>query len=130
MIDKQLIESAISIRTEFLRLNSELDKYMVDVKQLTVFLRKKLDDLTKFNEEVIKKPKKDTTVEGVTEELVKRMTEIEVEELKIKRKIETINSRLEVLQNDEKVLYETIKKRYPTLTDDMIRKELRNHLPK
>lgn len=130
MIDRQLIESAISIRTEFLRLNSELDKYMIDVRKLAVFLKNKLEDLTRYNEEVIKKPKVGTTVQGVTEELVRRMEEIEIEELKIKRQIESINTRLEVLQNDEKVLYETIKKRHPTLTDEMITKEIRRHLPK
>lgn len=130
MIDEQLIQSAINIRLQFLGLNSQLDDYMKDVRKLADFLREKIKELTEYNETVIMKPKPETTIDSVSKHLVSKMEEIEIEEQKIRKKIEQINSKLELLEKDEKILYETIKKRYPSLKDEQIVKEINKHLPK
>ena len=45
-------------------------------------------------------------------------------------KVEKLNLQLEKLNRDESILYETIKKRYPNLTDEEIVKEIHQHLDK
>ena len=57
MIDKRYIESAKEIRTSYIRLAEELNKYQGDVEILSNFLSEKIKDLEKINEEEIKKIK-------------------------------------------------------------------------
>ena len=130
MIDKQLIESAKSIRKEFLKISNSLNNYHDDVKNLADFYFKKVEELKSYNKDHIKKIRSKEDLDKVTKHLVQEIELIEVEERKLSDKVQKLNLALEKLNKDENILYETIKSRYPNLSDDQIVKEIQSHLDK
>jgi chromosome segregation ATPase len=128
MIDSQLIESAKFIRKDYLSLTKNLNKYQDDVKNLGFFLLKKVDEIRKYNDDIIKKIKTKDDISKVTNHILKEIQDIEDEEKKLAEKVESVNLRLEKLRSDEVILYNTIKQRYPNLTDEQITKEIHSHL--
>lgn len=128
MIDSQLIESAKFIRRDYLSQSNKLTKYYEDVKELGYFLLKKVDELKKFNDDSVKKIKNNDDLSKVTNHILKEIEEIEIEERKIRDKVDKINLDLEKLKKDEENLYLEIKERHPKLTDDEIVKEIHKHL--
>lgn len=130
MIDKQLIESAKFIRKDYLSLSNDLNKYHDDVKSLGNFLLKKVEELSKYNDDVVKKMKNQDDISKVTSFILKEIEGIEDEEKKLVKKVESVNADLEKLRKDEIMLYNTIKERYPNLSDDDIKKEIHSHLEK
>ena len=128
MIDSQLIESAKFIRRDYLSQSNKLTKYYEDVKELGYFLLKKVDELKKFNDDSVKKIKNNDDLSKVTNHILKEIGEIEIEERKIRDKVDKINLDLKKLKKDEENLYLEIKERHPKLTDDEIVKEIHKHL--
>lgn len=130
MIDTQLIESAKLIRKEFLKISNNLNNYHDDIKNLANFYFSKVEELKKYNESTIKKIKNKDDLNKITKFLIQEMESIETEERKLAEKVEHLNKELEQLNKDENILYETIKYRYPDLTDEEIIKEIHSHLDK
>jgi chromosome segregation ATPase len=128
MIDRQIIESAQLIRKNFLKLNSDLSKYQNDINNLISFLREKINELEKYNLEKVKKIRSNDDVKVVSEEIVKKIEEIETEEKKLQKKVSTISNELEKLKKDEEILYKTIRDRYPELSDDEIVEQIHSNL--
>jgi chromosome segregation ATPase len=126
MIDNQLLESAKYIRKEFLILKSELDSYQDEVKGLGEFLLKKVEELTKYKDEVIQKIKTKDEIKVVTEHVLKNIQEIEDHEKTINRKVDIINKKIDKLKSDELTLYKTIKDRYPNMKDEEIKNEIQS----
>lgn len=130
MIDKRYIESAKQIRSEYLRLNDELNRYQDDVKELGEFLLKKVDELKNFNDKEIKKAKTKDELSQVTKVLVNNLTEIEDKEKIIGAKVSEINKKIERLKKDEIILYNTLREKYPEMTNEELRDEVQSHLEK
>jgi chromosome segregation ATPase len=128
MIDQQLIDSAKYIRKNFVDLTNTLSLYREDVKNLADFLKQKIEEIRKYNEETIKKMKSKEQLGVITEHLIKELNSIEDEEKKLHKKVEGINKELEKLKAEEQILYKTIKERYPEMTDQQIIKEIHQHL--
>ncbi len=128
MIDTQLIESAQNIRKTFLKLGKELNNYQGDVKKLVEFLQEKLSYLEQYNNKNVKNIKNDDDISKVTKDILSQIEEIEVAEKRIQTKINKINKELEQLNKDEQILYQTIKERYPEMTDEQIIKEIHQNL--
>ena len=130
MIDKQLIESAKYIRNDFLSLTENLLIYQEEVKKLGNFFLNKSDDLRKYNDDVVKKIKSKNELSIVTNYILKEIQQIEDEEKKLSLKVEDVNQKMEKLRKYEMILYQTIRDRYPDLSDDEIRKEIHSNLDK
>jgi seryl-tRNA synthetase len=128
MIDQQLLESAIAIRRKFLKLDSEMDKYKKDVEQIMNFLQEKMKNLEGLIDNKIKKIRNEQHLESVSRDIIKEIDDIEFEEKKLQKKVENINIELEKLSKEEEVLYDTIRSRYPELTDNQIIKEIHKNL--
>jgi chromosome segregation ATPase len=128
MIDKQLIESAKIIRREFLTLSRKLDEYQDDVKNLGFFLQKKASELESYSEKNLKKLSSKDDLDKVVRHILSEVDSIEEEEKKLSKKVSSINDEIEKLRKDEVKLYETIKHRYPSLSDDQISKEVQSQL--
>ena len=97
MIDKQYVESARSIRTEFLSLSKKLDSYKNDLENLSNFLQNTVKELQNITE------KKATTKEDLTDmanKLVKKLQDVELEEIKITNLVKPINDRIEKSINE------------------------------
>lgn len=128
MIDNQLIESAKLIRREFVKISNSLNNYHDDIKNLANFYFKKVDELKSYNKDVVKKIKTKDDLNKATLHILKEIESIEVEEKRLSNKVEKLNLELEKLSRDESILYETIKSRYPDLSDQQIIEEIRPHL--
>lgn len=124
MIDSQLIESAKNIRRNFLKLNRELDGYQKDVRELIEFLQSKIMYLEKDAKGKVKTIKDNDGIAQITKEIIGEIEEIELEEKKLHKKISKINEEMEKLSKDEEILYQTIKERYPQLTEKQIIEEI------
>ena len=128
MIDKQLIESAKIIRREFLTLSRNLDEYQDDVKNLGFFLQSKASELESYSEKNLKRLSSRDDLDKVVKHILSEVESIEEEEKKLSKKVSAINDKIEKLRKDEIKLYETIKHRYPSLSDDQISKEVQSQL--
>lgn len=128
MIDQQLIESAKQIRKRYIKAMSNLGIYEQDVRNLANFLQEKSKVFEKIQDVELKKKPSKEELEKVTRLIVDEITSIENEEQKILKKVESINVEIGKLQKEEEILYQTIKNRYPSLSDDQIKEEIQSYL--
>lgn len=128
MIDLQIIESARSIRREFLRIMNQISSHEKELKSLTDFLSNKMNELKRIHDNEFKKTPTKDEVDRVTQLVFKEISDIEMHEERLRRKFEGLNSDLEKLREEEKVLYNLVKSRYPHLSDEQIKTEIQNQL--
>jgi hypothetical protein len=128
MIDQQLIESAKQIRKRYLKAMSDLGIYEQDVRNLANFLQEKSKVFEKIKDVELKKKPSKEELGKVTKLIVDEITSIEDEEQKIIKKVESINIEMGKLQKEEEILYQTIKKRYPKLSDKQMKEEIQSYL--
>jgi chromosome segregation ATPase len=128
MIDQQLIESSREIRKKYLKAMSNLNVYEQDVRNLANFLQEKFKVFERIKDVELKKKPTKEDLEIVTKQIIDEITSIENEEQKILRKVESINGEIGKLQKEEEILYQTIKKRYPKLSDQEIKEEIQSNL--
>ncbi len=128
MIDKFYIDSAKSIRTEFLSLNRKLEGYKKELNDLAIFLQSKADEFNKFSENEIKNIKSKSNIQGVSDKIMKEFAKIEAEEQKILRLVTPINERMEKLVKEEKILIDQLVVKYPKIKIEDIAKEIQSYL--
>ena len=125
MIDKQFIESARNIRSEFLSLNKKLELYKIDLENLSKYLQntvKELEGLTS-----VKITSKSDLTE-MSQNLIKKLEEIDLEEKKISNLVKPINDKIDKLREEENILYKELKEKYPGKTDEQLKTELHSQL--
>lgn len=120
MIDNFYITTAKRIRKEFLSLNAELDKYSKDVKKLSDFFKSTAVELEKYQKGL----KKDMNMDKVKDYLMEKLNNAELESKKLSDKIVPINKSIENLRKEEIILYNTLKSKYPDLSDDDLKKTI------
>lgn len=130
MIDKIYIDNAKIIRSEFLKLNKELDKYQDELKKLVSYLEKVSVELQEFSNTEVKSIRTKGDATNVVESLLKKMTEIEDEEQKLIRLVQPINDKIEKLRVEENYLFQKLKEKYTSMSEDEIRKEIQSSLEK
>lgn len=127
MIDSFYIESAKSIRAEYLKLNQELNKYEGELKQIAQLMLDTAKDLEVYRDGDMNKQK---DVESVKNYIFSKLDYLEAESNKLAKKIEPVNEGIERLKKDEVNLYQTLRTKYPNLSDQDIRQEIQKHLVK
>jgi cell shape-determining protein MreC len=130
MIDSYFIESAKIIRKEFLKLSSNLSTYEKEVKGLADFLTKKIEEITEYKDNRMSNIRTKDDVSEISTHLMNEIQSIEDEESRLKKLIESVNTKIESLRKDETNLYEAIKKKYPELSDQQIVNSIHPHLEK
>ena len=125
MIDKQYIESAKNIRSEFVSLNKKLDIYKKDLENLSEYLQTTIADLNNMTN---KKVESKQELQTIAENLIKKIEEIELEEKKMTNLVKPINERIDKLKEEETILYNALKTKYPNLSDDEMRKEIHSRI--
>jgi chromosome segregation ATPase len=124
MIDRQLLQSAREIRKKYLSIMGDLSDYEKEIKKLSNFLLEKAEVFKNMNEKDLNQKGSKDQLLVITQKIVNEIQEIENEEEKISKRIESLNEGLVKLQQEEEVLYQTIKKRYPNLSDEKIKSEV------
>jgi chromosome segregation ATPase len=121
MIDKQYVESAKNIKSEFISLNRKLENYKNDLKNLSDFLENTVKDLESITNNKVSS-KEDLT--DMANKLVKKLQDVELEEIKLTNLVKPINDRIDKLREEENILYKALKEKYPTMTDEQLKNEL------
>lgn len=127
-LDKQYLESAKNIRCEFLHLSKKLDSYHKELTQLYEYLQNVLKELDEINNKEISKIKSANEATIVGNKIVKKIEEIETEQKKLINLVKPINDRIDKLREEENILYNKIKDKYPLLSDDEIKKQITDYL--
>lgn len=130
IIEKIYIDSARNIRSEYLKLSSKLDSYKKELSQLVLFLEQEAKNLEKISKNKVKYLKNNSEASELSEELVKRLTNIEIEEQRLLKLIKPINDKMDKLREEENELYHQLKEKYPKMSDDDMRKEIQSQLEK
>ena len=124
MIDDFLLQSAVNIRREYLKVTNNLKLYEDKAKELVSILETTISKLNELNSSNNNTTSSDDKVEG----LLKILKDVDEESLRLKYIIDPINKNIEELSKEEVVLYNTIKEKYIDLSDDEIIKEIQNRL--
>jgi hypothetical protein len=121
MIHPSLIDSARRIKLDYEKTERELNQYITEVAKLA-------EDFTKSSEQVgslaVDIKKKKLPADKVKNELLQVLIGLEDKYKLLLDKINKINQDLEKLKTQENDLYQIIKSRYPSLTDDQIKQEV------
>jgi len=124
MIDHNLLQTAREIRKKYLSIMSDLSLYEKEVKKLSDFLLEKSEVFKDINEKDLNTKGSKEQLLIITQKIVNEIQEIENEETKITQRVNVLNEGLVKLQKEEEFLYQTIKKRYPNLSDENIKSEV------
>lgn len=125
MIATFYIESAKTIRSQFLTLSQQLEKHQGELKQISKLLLDTAKELEDYNNNGIYK---ETSMESIKTYIVTKLDKLDSESNKLAKKINPINEAIEKLKQDEIQLYQAIKDKYPGLTDLQIQQEIKKHL--
>ena len=125
MIATFYIESAKTIRSQFLNLSQQLEKHQGELKQISQLLLDTARELEDYNNNGIYK---ETSMESIKTYIVTKLDKLDSESNKLAKKINPINEAIEKLKQDEVQLYQAIKDKYPNLTDLEIQQEIKKHL--
>jgi hypothetical protein len=124
MIDNNLLQTAREIRKKYLSIMSDLSLYEKEVKRLSDFLLEKAKVFKDINEKDLNEKGSKEQLLIITQKIVNEIQEIENEETKITERVGLLNEGLVKLQKEEEFLYQTIKKRYPDLSDENMKSEV------
>ena len=105
---------------------TDLGDYEKEIKKLSNFLLEKADVFKNMNEKDLNQKGSKEQLLVITQKIVNEIQEIEKEEEKISKRIESLNEGLVKLQEEEENLYNIIKNRYPKMTDEKIKSEVGN----
>jgi|LakMenEpi03Aug12_release.lakeMendotaPanAssembly.Ray.scaffolds.fasta_scaffold225120_3 predicted nucleic acid-binding Zn-ribbon protein len=130
MIETKFIESANEIRKEYLRLSDELSKKEEILTEFKGYISSKIDDLNDFKEINLRqnKPQNKDDLMRVANELIGKMSEIEEKEKSLNKRIQDIDEKMTKLQKEENELLKSIRKRYPEMSIEEIKKEIHSRI--
>ena len=128
MIDKIYIESAKSIHSEFVKLQEKLNSYSLEYEKLSKYFEKTSKEIEEYTKKELPKIKEKADIENVAQNLFKRMDEISDEEKKLVRLVTPITDRIEKLKQEELILFEALKNKYPHLSIEIIKDEIQKNL--
>lgn len=125
MIHPSLIDSARRIKLDYDKTEEELNQYMIEVAKLG-------EDFSSSSEQVgslaVDIKKKKLPADKVKNELLQVLIGLEDKYKLLLDKINKINQDLENLRKQEKDLYHIIKSKYPSLSDEQIKKQVLEQL--
>lgn len=124
MIDKHYIDSAIKIRKEYLGLNKKLEECALEIKKISEHLMTETELLDELKENLGKYK----SPEEAQEAIFKKLSDIDLHTKKINNIYKPVNDRIEELRKQEEILYNNIRRAYPSLSDEEIVKEINKYI--
>lgn len=125
MIHQSYVDSARNIRQQYKKTQSELLAYQSDVEKLADEFTQSAAKVQSIGED-IKKDK--LSVKEIEAGFMNILNALDDKYKILFEKIEKINSEIEFLKKQEIDLYEILKQRYPSLTDEELKKEIQSRL--
>lgn len=128
MIEERFLIAAINIRKTYLKLTSNLDLYMNKAEGTLKALESAYEEVVKIDKRLKEAKKSKKTIEPVTEDLLKIISDIEEEGNRIEKFAEPLNKEIESLAIEEQELYRNICEAHNNLSEeqivDIVRKRL------
>ena len=128
MIKELYLKKAANIRKDYLKLVSDIGFYENLVKNFAQVLESRSKDLETLSSNF--ESGKLRGVDSLKEEFHKIMVSTEEEVGSVEKTINSIQSKMDKLREDEISLYRDIKQSYHELNDDQIRAEIAEYLKK
>lgn len=124
MIDKSYINAAIQIRSEYIKLTKEVEKHHNKLKEIGERFINVAGELNDIKNNLSKYP----NAESAQKDIFGKLGDIETESVRLNNLITPINNRMDDLKKQETSLYNSIKEKYPEISDDELREQLKQHL--
>jgi chromosome segregation ATPase len=125
MIHQSLIDAARNIRKDYERRQEELLGHIESTESLKDFLEDCVRRVQKVEENASKQI---GTIDSNKEELVATLNEIDERSKDLVAKIHSINKEIEELSGQELRLFNIIKSRYPSMTEEQIKIEVQTRI--
>jgi len=126
MIDDKYLLSGLRIRTES---ENALSSITIEEKKLQR-INDNMTKITKELEVITNNLEKYSGPEEVKDDFFKKLKEIEIESTKLSSTLDPLNVKMEKLAKEEEQLWNTVREKYPTISDDDIIKEFQDYIIK
>ncbi len=131
MIDEKFLVAAVNIKRKYISVTSDISKYHERAKKTLEKLEstlKEIEDIKVDMKEKAKNKKLDSN--GVLNNMIKIITDIEDEGKSLENYIEPLNKEIEKLALEEQELYRMICDKHSNLTEEQIVESVRQRLEK
>jgi hypothetical protein len=130
MIDEKFLLAAVNIKKTYIRLLSNLDLYETKAKETLEKLGSLYDKLGVLEKEKKKPESINNDNYSAVNEVLKILTELENEGVKLKSFTDPLNKKIENLALEEQELYKQICMKHSDMTEDEIVECVRKRLEK
>lgn len=130
MIDEKFLLAAVNIKKTYIRLLSNLDLYEAKAKETLEKLGSLYDKLGVLEKDIKKPENINNDNYSSVNEVLKILTELENEGVKLKSFTDPLNKKIENLALEEQELYKQICMKHSDMTEDEIVECVRKRLEK
>jgi len=125
MIHQSLIDAARNIRSEFDRKQGQLDATLASTEEIKLLLE---ENIEKIQEVGRRAARQEGTVDSHRQTLMDVLVEIDERSKSLAAKLKGINKEIEDLREQEMRLFNVIKSRYPSMTEEQIKVEVQSRI--
>ena len=122
-IEHLYLNRAKEIHTQFLGLSKELEKEESRLEKVKESLKKVVEDLQQTNERLTKSRDKNDA-----QPIYNILKDLELQYQKVENILKPIMGKIEALRKEEHVLFDVIKRTYPELLPDDIKKQVQEYV--
>lgn len=118
MISENLLQSAINIRRQYLKISNNMALYHKRAQEIVTTLEDSVKKLESLQESIEKD--KNTSAEDSINKILNIIKDVEDEGQRLEQLVDPMNKEIEKLSKEENELYRMIKEKHSTLSDDEI----------
>ena len=126
MISELYLKRAFSIRKEYLKIRSDIERYELIAKDLLNSLESRKDDFEKILEDL--KLNKFNSPESAKNKIHEVVLKTEEDMNRVDKSVNDLNKRIDQLKEDEINLYKELKRTYTDLSDEQIKKCVQEYM--
>lgn len=128
MINEFLLQSAVNIRRQYLKVSNNMELYHNKAKEVIQTLEDSVKKLEKIQESA--ENDKGLSAEKSINDILKVISEVEQEGQRLEELVEPMNKEIEKLSKEENNLYQKIKEKHTELSDEQIVEYVHKRLQK
>ena len=126
MISELYLKRAFSIRKEYLKIRSDIERYELIAKDLLNSLESRKDDFEKILEDL--KLNKFNSPDSAKNKIHEVVLKTEEDMNRVDKSVNDLNKRIDQLKEDEINLYKELKRTYTDLSDEQIKKCVQEYM--
>ena len=126
MISELYLKRAFSIRKEYLKIRSDIERYELIAKDLLNSLESRKDDFEKILEDL--KLNKFNSPDSAKNKIHEVVLKTEEDMNRVDKSVNDLNKRIDQLKEDEINLYKELTRTYTDLSDEQIKKCVQEYM--